>query len=58
MTEYYLFKEQALKMAELKEDYRNHLTAVKRVLSDYYKIKERLEALEDSSADEKKKLRS
>jgi len=35
MTEYYLFKEQALKMAELKEDYRNHLTAVKRVLSDY-----------------------
>ncbi len=55
MTEYYLFKEQALKMAELKEDYRNHLTAVKRVLSDYYKIKERLEALEDSSADEKKK---
>lgn len=41
-------------MAELKEDYRNHLAAVKRVLSEYYKIKERLVALEDQAADEKK----
>jgi len=54
MTEYYLFKQQAIRMAELKEDYRNHLTAVKRVLGEYYKIKERLVALEDETADEKK----
>lgn len=55
MTEYYLFKQQAVRMAELKEDYRNHLTAVKRVLADYYKIKERLVLLEDQITDEKKK---
>lgn len=55
MTEYYLFKQQAIRMSELKEDYRNHLTAVKRVLGEYYKIKERLEVLEDLNTDEKKK---
>jgi murein DD-endopeptidase MepM/ murein hydrolase activator NlpD len=55
MTEYYMFKQQALRMSELKEDYRNHLTAVKGVLAEYYKIKERLVALEDASVDEKKK---
>jgi murein DD-endopeptidase MepM/ murein hydrolase activator NlpD len=53
-VEYYVFRQQAIRMAELKEDYRNHLAAVKRVLSDYYKIKERLVALEDQAADEKK----
>ena len=54
VTEYYLFREQAIRMAELKEDYRNHLSAVKRILSDYSKIKERLVVLEDQVADEKK----
>lgn len=53
-TEYYVFREQAIRMAELKEDYRNHLAAVKRVLSEYAKIKERLVVLEDQAADEKK----
>jgi murein DD-endopeptidase MepM/ murein hydrolase activator NlpD len=55
MTEYYMFKQQAIRMAELKDDYRNHLTAVKRVLADYYKIKEQLALFEDQNADEKKK---
>lgn len=53
IVEYAMFKQQAVRMAELKEDYRNHLSAVKRVLSEYYSIKERLEELEIAS-DEKK----
>lgn len=53
-TEYYVFRQEAIRMAELKEDYRNHLAAVKRVLSEYSKIKERLIVLEDQAVDEKK----
>lgn len=49
-----MFKQQAIRMAELQNDYRNHLTAVKRVLADYNKMKERVVLLEDQLSDEKK----
>src|SRR6201999_4197868 len=47
-------KNQAAKMLEMKEDYRNYVLAVKKILSDYHKSKERLEELE-ASLEEKKK---
>ena len=48
------FKQETEKMIQLQDDYRNHLVAVNKVLQDYNKIKERLEALE--SGDQKKKI--
>lgn len=48
--EYSFFHQQAHKMLELRDDYRNYVTAVKKILDDYNKIKERY----DADADEKK----
>ncbi|MFI5333213.1 MAG: M23 family metallopeptidase [Candidatus Babeliales bacterium] len=48
------FKQEIEKMIQLQDDYRNHLVAVNKVLQDYNKIKERLDALE--SNDQKKKI--
>lgn len=53
--EYYALKDQTKRMIELREDYRNHLSAVKRVFAEYNYVKERLQELECSVEDEKKK---
>ncbi len=45
-------------MLALKEDYRNHLLAVNKVLQDYNKNKERLEALEAATPQKKNTLLS
>lgn len=44
--EYRFFKKQSEKMIEMKEDYRTYILAVKKILHDYNKNKERLEELE------------
>lgn len=46
IVEYFYFKDQSAKMIEMKEDYRNYVVAVKKILNDYHKTKERLEELE------------
>lgn len=50
--EYRFFKRETEKMIVLKDDYRNHLVAVNKVLQDYNKIKEQVEGV---SEDAKKK---
>lgn len=54
VIEYRFFKHQTEKMLEIKEDYRNYVVAVKKILHDYHKNKERLEELE-TMLEEKKK---
>lgn len=44
--EYHFFKQQSQRMMEIKEDYRTYVLAVKKILHDYNKTKERLEELE------------
>lgn len=44
--EYRFFKQQSEKMIEMKEDYRTYVLAVKKILHEYNKNKERLEELE------------
>jgi murein DD-endopeptidase MepM/ murein hydrolase activator NlpD len=46
ITEYRFFRRQAEKMCALKEDYRSYTIAVKKILDDYCRIKERLELFE------------
>lgn len=46
IKEYFFFKTQSEKMFEIKEDYRNYVVAVKKILNDYHKNKERLDELE------------
>ena len=53
-TEYRFFKDQTDELLELKEDYRNHLVVVHKVLHEYHKTKERLEELQEQVADKKK----
>ncbi len=53
ISEYRFFKIQREKMLELKEDYRNYVLAVKKILNDYHTTKERLDELE-SMLEEKK----
>lgn len=55
-VEYRFFKSETEKMLALKEDYRNHLLAVNKVLQDYNKNKERLEALEALTPEKKNSL--
>lgn len=49
--EYLYFRNQAEKMMELKEEYKNYLFAVKKIVDEYNKMKE-----EESSEVEKKKM--
>jgi cell division protein ZapA (FtsZ GTPase activity inhibitor) len=46
VVEFFYFRRQTAKMMEMKEDYRNYALAVKKILNDYHKTKERLEELE------------
>lgn len=55
VVEYRFFKQQAEKMIELKEEYRNYLFAVRKIVDEYNKIKEQEEILQDSEKSEKKK---
>lgn len=51
--EYRFFKKQSGKLLELQEDYRTYVGAVNKILSDYNKVKEKLE--EHLPSDQKKK---
>lgn len=51
IVEYRYFKQQAEKMIELKEEYRNYLFAVKKIVDEYNKIKEE----EDTQTEEVEK---
>lgn len=46
LHEYRFFKEQSARVIEVKEDYHTYVLAVKKILHDYNKNKERLEELE------------
>lgn len=56
ISEYRFFRQQSAQMVELKEDYRNYVVAVKRVLSDYYKTKERLDEIETAMTEKKNEI--
>lgn len=51
--EYRFFKRQSAQMLELKDEYRNYVVAVKKILGDYYKTKERLDEIETAMAEKK-----
>ena len=53
--EYRFFKEQSEALLELQEDYRTYIGAVNKILSDYNKVKERVEELNGEIKQEKKK---
>jgi murein DD-endopeptidase MepM/ murein hydrolase activator NlpD len=53
-VQYRRVKRETKKIIELKEDYRNHLLAVNKVVQDYNKTKERLEELEQQTGEKKK----
>lgn len=55
--EYRFFKIQSEKMIEVKEDYRTYILAVKKILHDYNKTKERLEELETLVVEKKTSLK-
>jgi hypothetical protein len=55
MFQYFYFKKETSKMMEVKEDYRNYVLAVKKILKDYHKNKERLEELETFIEEKKKR---
>jgi len=54
LWEWRYFYAQAHQLYELKEDYRNYTSSVKKILHDYNKTKERLDLLENSLENEKK----
>ncbi|MCX5922614.1 MAG: M23 family metallopeptidase [Candidatus Dependentiae bacterium] len=56
LYEYRFFKIQTEKMLELKEDYRNYVLAVKKILHDYNRTKVRLEELETLVVEKKKEF--
>lgn len=56
IVEYRFFNAEAHKMIALQEDYHNHLIAVNRVLEEYNKTKERLEELQETGSQQKKKI--
>ncbi len=53
--EYCFFKKQAAQMCAVKQDYQNHLVAIKKVLAEYNYLKELFES-RDNQDDEKKKI--
>ncbi len=58
MYEYHFFKSQSEKMIEMKEDYRTYILAVKKILHEYNKNKERLEELETLVVEKKNEFES
>lgn len=56
ISEYRFFKAQSAQMLELKDDYRNYVVAVKKILSDYYKTKERLDEIETAMVEKKNEI--
>jgi len=53
--EYREFKKQSGKLVEIQEDYRTYILAVNKILKDYNKVKEKLEALHSGFSGQKKK---
>lgn len=56
ISEYRFFKSQSAQMLELKDEYRNYVVAVKKILSDYYKTKERLDEIETAMVEKKNEI--
>lgn len=56
VIEYRYFCVQSTKMIALQEDYRNYVVAVKKILSEYNRVTDRLKILESIENNEKKKL--
>lgn len=57
VVEYRFFKSQSHKILDLRDDYRNYLIEVKRVLTEYNKTK-MFDAQSTASTEEKKKHRN
>jgi len=55
LYEYRFFKKQSDNLLELQEDYRTYIGAVNKILSDYNKVKEKVDELSSGSNLEKKK---
>ena len=55
VIEYRFFKQQAEKMVELKEEYRNYLLAVRKIVDEYNKTKDQEEVAVSDDENEKKK---
>lgn len=58
VLEYRFYKNEAEKMLGHKEDYRNYVVAVKKILHDYNKTKARLEELETLVVEKKTSLKT
>jgi len=55
--EYRFFHQQAQKMLMVREEYQNHLVAMHKIIQEYNKTKERIEELESTVSQQKKKSR-
>ncbi len=55
--EYRFFHQQAQKMVAVREEYQDHLVAMHKIIQEYNKTKERIEELESTVSQQKKKSR-